>query len=128
MMTKKWYKNSWQYPAIFRMLVRRRENRTSVTREDRDLAHRMTFRHVASNGADFSPPLRFTGDEKFPFDLTAVNSRERKRKFTLSHRTHSPSITAAVVSFRGDETADVLSRKAAGCRPGKIFRARHLSN
>lgn len=63
--------------------------------------------------ADFSSRLAYryrSEDEKLPFDFTAAEhqrdrERERERKFALSHRTHSPSITAAAIISAKDVAA-----------------------
>lgn len=71
------------------------ENRTSVTREDR-LGTQDDISQCRIEWRIFRYSLRCEGTRNFR-SILLRQTWERRRKFTLSHRTPSPSITAATV-------------------------------
>lgn len=106
------------------------KNRILVTREDRLGTHKMTFRNAASNGGFFAllcarPRPRREGTRNFR-SILLRQPRGRRRKFALSHRTPSPSITAATVLSGGDETA--IHSKNPTCPRSAVEHVENLTN
>lgn len=90
---KEWYKNGWQYPAISERSFSGKES--NFSNAERQTWHTRWHFAMPHRMADFSPFVLW-GTRNFR-SILLRQTRERRRKFALSHRTPSPSITAATV-------------------------------
>lgn len=90
---KEWYKNGWQYPAISERSFSGKES--NFSNSERQTWHTRWHFAMPHRMADFSPFVLW-GTRNFR-SILLRQTRERRRKFALSHRTPSPSITAATV-------------------------------
>lgn len=130
MMVKEWYKNGWQYPAISERSFSGKES--NFSNSGRQTWHTRWHFAMPHRMADFSPFFALWGTRNFR-SILLRQTRERRRKFALSHRTPSPSITAATVlsaEMRPRYTRRIrrVSRFAVEHERSKILRAGHLSN
>lgn len=103
MTVKERYKNGWQYPAISVCSFSGKES--NFSNAGRQTWHTRWHFAMPHRMADFSPFLGRRGGTRNFRSILLRQTRRRRRKFALSHRTPSPSITAATVLSGGDGTA-----------------------